>query len=112
MEWGEMVKLTGTTSQYIQAVLDKGFSKARAIVVLLTPDDEALLKSDLDDSSDKTQLTGQLRPNVIFETGMAFGIHHDQTILIELIRSIQLATYQKCMLSDSMETVASHLKVL
>ena len=86
MEWEEMVKLTGITSPYIKEVLDKGFSQAQAIVVLLTPDDEARLKSDLADSSDgseETQFTGQPRPNVIFEAGMAFGIHPYRTILVE-----------------------------
>ena len=41
MEWSEVRAQTGQASPYIGEVLDTAFSHARAIVVLLTPDDEA-----------------------------------------------------------------------
>lgn len=41
LEWSQAVKLTGKASPYIGEVLDTAFSKAQAVVVLMTPDDEA-----------------------------------------------------------------------
>jgi predicted nucleotide-binding protein len=51
-------------------------AKARAVLVLLSPDDEAKLR-DLfispSDGSFERELTPQARPNVLFEAGLAFG---------------------------------------
>jgi hypothetical protein len=68
-------------------IIEKGFSKAQAFVVLMTPDDEARLREHLladDDPVDEKELTPQVRPNVLFEAGMAVGRHHDRTILVQL----------------------------
>src|SRR6185369_8896119 len=51
-------------------VRDAMFAKAAAVVVLLTADDEARLKKEFRKSSDaafEKTLTGQARPNVLFE---------------------------------------------
>jgi hypothetical protein len=67
--------------------LDAAFKHAQAAVVLLTPDDEARLRADLiqsDDLGHEKMLTGQARPNVLFEAGMAFASHPDQTVLVQL----------------------------
>jgi hypothetical protein len=68
-------------------VLDVAFSKAQAIVVLLTPDDEAILREQFRSPNDpayESQLTPQARPNVIFEAGMALGRSADRTVIIEI----------------------------
>ena len=68
-------------------VIDAGFDHAQAIVVLLTPDDEAKLKDVLFRSGDpkfEKKLTGQPRQNVLFEAGMAFGKYKDTTILVQI----------------------------
>ena len=41
LEWSEVVQLTGKTMPYIGAILNTAFSNAHAVVVLMTPDDEA-----------------------------------------------------------------------
>lgn len=87
LEWSKAVKATGEAAPYVGTVLDKAFEKAQAVVVLLTPDDEAKLREEFLRKSDppyEKVLTGQARPNVLFEAGMAFGHHSDSTILVQV----------------------------
>lgn len=89
IEWNQAVALTGTGSPFIGDVLNAAFSIAQAVVVLLTGDDEARLRSEYqagDDPDFENILTPQARPNVLFEAGMAFGIQPNRTILVELGR--------------------------
>lgn len=86
IEFGEARKLTGKPMPYVGEILEAAFRHAQAVVVLLTPDDEARLRGDLatrTDSIYEKELTGQARPNVLFEAGMAFVTHPDQTILVQ-----------------------------
>jgi predicted nucleotide-binding protein len=86
-EWTDLVAATGSGAPYIGQVLAKAFEIAQAVVVLFTPDDEGSLKEEFrtsDDPPEETQLTPQARPNVLFEAGMALGVHPDRTILVEL----------------------------
>jgi predicted nucleotide-binding protein len=87
IEWSQAVKATKKGAPYIGEVLDRAFREASAVVVLFTPDDQARLKKSLARESDpewETTLTGQARPNVLFEAGMAFGRHEDSTILVQV----------------------------
>ena len=87
LEWGDLVAATGSGAPYIGQVLQKAFTIATAVVVLFTPDDEAYLREDYQDADDppeESELTPQARPNVLFEAGMALGVHPDRTILVEL----------------------------
>jgi len=87
LEFSQALADTRSGSPYIGQVLDTAFKKAVAVVVLLTPDDEARLKHRLRTSSDgitERNLTGQARPNVLFEAGMAFGLRERSTILVQL----------------------------
>ncbi len=87
LEWSQAVKATGRTAPYIGEILDAAFSKAHAVVVLFTPDDDARLNESLwgdNELPHETELTGQARPNVLFEAGMAMGRSEDRTILVEL----------------------------
>ena len=87
LEWSTAMRATGSAAPYIGEILEKAFQKATAVVVLLTPDDEAQLKrqywSRHDDAWEKRS-TGQARPNVLFEAGMAFGSHPKATVLVEV----------------------------
>lgn len=87
IEWSKALALTGKGSPYIGEVIDAGFDHAQAIVILLTPDDEAKLKDAFIQRSDpqfEKKLTGQPRQNVLFEAGMAFGKYKDTTILVQV----------------------------
>jgi predicted nucleotide-binding protein len=87
LEWSDLVTSTEKGTPYIGEVLEVAFKQAQAVVVLMTPDDEARLKLDFhqaDDSSSDTELTGQARPNVLFEAGMAMGLNPNRTIILEL----------------------------
>ena len=87
LEWSEAVLTTGKSLPYVGDILDAAFSAAQAIVVLMTPDDEARLRESLREPGEppyEIELTGQARANVIFEAGMALGRNPDRTVLIEL----------------------------
>jgi predicted nucleotide-binding protein len=86
IEWAEAVMMTGKASPYIGEILETAFSKAQAIVVLLSGDDEARLRDELRGASEaayETDLTPQARPNVLFEAGMAMAYSPDRTVLVE-----------------------------
>lgn len=87
LEWSQAVRETGKASPFIGEILDVAFSKAQAVVVLLTPDDEARLREPFRSQHDppyEPRLTGQARPNVLFEAGMAMGHNPDRTVIVEL----------------------------
>jgi hypothetical protein len=87
LSWDELVRSTGVATPYTGDVVARAFEQVQAVVVLLTPDDEARLHKSLrkgDDLLHETSLTGQPRPNVFFEAGMAFGRYPDRTIIVEV----------------------------
>jgi predicted nucleotide-binding protein len=88
IEWSEAIAMTGEASPFIGHVLDIGLGVAQAIVVLLTPDDVAYLRSEYASGEDDpdTAPLGQARPNVLFEAGMAMGRDPKRTVLVELGR--------------------------
>jgi predicted nucleotide-binding protein len=89
LEWGQAMNETGETSPFIWEVIEAGFKKAQAIVVILSPDDEARLKNEFltqSDPADEKDLIGQPRPNVLFEAGFAFGRNASRTILVQFGR--------------------------
>ena len=87
LEWSVAVQSTGLPSPYIGEILKAAFSRARAVLILFTPDDEARLKEEFRQGGDpvhETELTGQARPNVLFEAGMAMGLSENRTVLVEV----------------------------
>lgn len=87
LEWTQLIKKTKKGSPYVGDVLEAAFRDASAVIVLLTPDDQAQLKKEFRQSSDpyyERRLTGQARPNVLFEAGMAFGKNPNSTVLVKL----------------------------
>jgi len=88
-EWGTLVAETGKAAPYVGEVLEKAFEQAAAVVVLFTPDDEARLREHLLTEADadyERKATPQARPNVLFEAGMALGVHPNRTVLVEVGR--------------------------
>ena len=90
LDWEEdLVALTGQGTPYVGQVLDAAFRHAQAVVVLVTPDDMVKLHSDLVEAGEdafELELTGQPRPNVLLEAGMALGFNPTRTILVEIGR--------------------------
>lgn len=87
LEWSQAIRLVRKGSPYVGEILEAAFREAAAVVVLLTPDDEARLRSVFAKPADpqfERKLTGQARPNVLFEAGMAFGKDPNSTVLIQL----------------------------
>ena len=87
LEWSEAVQATGRPSPYIGEILNAAYARAHAVLVLLTPDDEARLRESLRGGNEplhEVELSGQARPNVLFEAGMAMGRDEDRTVLVEL----------------------------
>jgi predicted nucleotide-binding protein len=89
LEWNDLIAGTGKAAPYVGEILNHAFSRAKAVLVLFTPDDEARLRDELqdpDDESYETNLTPQARPNVLFEAGMAMARRENGTVLVELGR--------------------------
>lgn len=86
IEWSQAVAMTGEASPYIGQVLDAAFDAAQAVVVLMTPDEVAYLRSEYasGESDPQRQPEAQARPNVLFEAGMAMGRDAGRTVLVEL----------------------------
>ena len=81
----EAKRKTKKGSPYILEILEKAINNNITIIVLFTPDDIAYLNpffhKEYDSEKDKNPM-GQVRQNVIFETGMAFATNPDRTIMI------------------------------
>jgi predicted nucleotide-binding protein len=87
LEWSGLRAETRDPNPYVGHILDTAFSAAQAFVVVMTPDDEARLKDDFrmgNDPHHEAILTGQARPNVLFEAGMAMGYDSKRTVLVEI----------------------------
>ena len=86
IEWDQAIRATGKGSPYIGEVLDAAFAEAPAVVVLMTPDEIAYLRTEYAAGEDdlETRPAAQARPNVLFEAGMAMGRDSVRTILVEL----------------------------
>jgi predicted nucleotide-binding protein len=87
IEWGNAIRMTGKAAPYVGEVLDVALAQAQAIVVIMTPDDEARIRSSLirdDDPEYERELTPQARPNVLFESGLALGREPSRTVIVEI----------------------------
>jgi predicted nucleotide-binding protein len=87
LEWSQATKATGEATPYVGQILDKAFSMAQAVVVLMTPDDLAYLRKEFQSEHDEAfekNPTAQARPNVLFEAGMAMGRDVRRTVLVQV----------------------------
>lgn len=85
--WRRAIELTRKLNPYVGEILDAAFREAVAVIVLLTPDDEAKLRDEFlkpNDQKYEKKLTGQARPNVLFEAGMAMGRNPDSVVLVQV----------------------------
>lgn len=87
IDWEEMVATSGSAAPFLGDLLQKAFQDIQAAVVLLTPDDGAYLHPGLRGAHEprhETETTGQARPNVLFEAGMALALYPERTVLVEI----------------------------
>ena len=87
VEWTEAITATGVASPHISQILEAGLAMSKAVVVLLTPDDEARLREPYRGKNEpeyESRLMPQPRPNVWFEAGMAMGKFPRQTVIVEI----------------------------
>jgi len=87
LEWPVCVQGTGNALPYTGETVESALGSAKAVVVLMTPDDDVRLNEAWckeNDGPDETNVRGQARPNVLFETGMALARFPKQTIVVEL----------------------------
>jgi len=87
LEWEQAVRQTHSGAPHLGEILSRALDEVQAVVVLLTGDDEARLRPHLvqeDDPEFERDLGPQPRPNVLFESGMAFATHRQRTILVQI----------------------------
>lgn len=87
IEWTKAIEMTGKATPYVGEILDVALANAQAIVVVMTPDDEARLREEYlgpRNPDYEGKLTPQARPNVLFEAGLALGREPNRTILVEV----------------------------
>ncbi|GGV00575.1 hypothetical protein GCM10010182_17330 [Actinomadura cremea] len=85
-EWETLVAGTGETGPYLGDVVVQGIARAQAVVVLMTPDDVVRLDPRLrspDEDPFEFDFSGQARPNVLVELGMALALCPERTILLQ-----------------------------
>lgn len=86
IEWSQARAATGKAMPYVGEILDAALAIARAVVILLTPDETVSLREEYASGSDDPEVgqAFQARPNVLFEAGLAMGRAPDQTILVQM----------------------------
>ncbi|WP_432134699.1 MULTISPECIES: TIR domain-containing protein [unclassified Streptomyces] len=87
LDWEDLIKATGRTAPYLGEVVTRAPSQAQAALVLLTPDDIVQLHPQLrgaNEPSSETEPTGQPRPNVLIELGMALMAYPERTLLVQM----------------------------
>ena len=82
IEWNDAVRQTGKAAPYVGEILEAAFSMAQAFLVLMTPDEQAVLRPELRKATLDGNVGFQPRPNVILEAGMALATDEARTILV------------------------------
>jgi predicted nucleotide-binding protein len=93
IEWNAALEATNNGAATVKDILEQALMMAQAVVVLLTPDDEARLRQPFHGPQEpphETMLTPQPRPNVIFEAGFALAKFPTRTILVRFDKSTRL----------------------
>ena len=88
-EWQQALAAAKGNNPYVGNVIDEVMDQARAVVVMLSPDDWVTLKEQFwrpDDGPSERKPQGQARPNVLFEAGMAMARHVDKTVMVRIGR--------------------------
>lgn len=83
LEWPQLLSRQESASPFIGTIVEEAFKNVQAVVALITPDERVALRPDLT-TSGQNEAGFQPRPNVLFETGMAFSTHPDRTVLVQI----------------------------
>lgn len=88
-EWGHALRAArrGGGNPFINDAVVAIMEQAQAIVVLLSPDDQGMLRPQFVQKNERAsegKLRGQARANVVFETGIAIGAHHRKTLIVQV----------------------------
>lgn len=87
MDWEAISARAEGASPYVGEVLARAFELNQAAVVLMTPDDGAVLHEQLrvrGESAVEKRMTGQVRPEVLFRAGMALALQRARTVIVEI----------------------------
>ena len=84
VEWEQAVRETGKGSPYNREVVEQLFDDTQAVVVVLTGDEDVVLREAFRHKAEEGRQRRQARANVFFEAGMAFVLYPDRTILVEI----------------------------
>jgi predicted nucleotide-binding protein len=82
----EATRRTGMASPYVLEIVRAGIDMAKAVVVLMTPDDEVRLMDQFVREKEELESSGQARPNVVLELGMAIALYPQRTLLVRMGR--------------------------
>jgi len=87
VSWKEATAVAKKNNPTFGQILDTGFKLSSAVIVLLTPDEHAVLRTELRKPTDggdrnKTGPVGQPRPNVLYELGYAMRASRNKTIVV------------------------------
>jgi len=94
LDWEAAIAITGNPTPHAQQVLQAAMENVSAVVVLMSGDEEARLRSDFcteDEVHTEGSLQPQSRPNVIFEAGLAFALFPRRTVVVQLGRLRQIS---------------------
>lgn len=85
--WTQATTATARNNPTFGQILDTAFKISRAVLVLLTPDEDTVLRTELrkpTDAGDHNQTgpIGQSRPNVLYELGYAMSKSRKRTIVL------------------------------
>lgn len=87
MEWEQAVDQAKGANPDIGAIIETAMARVQAVVVMFSPDEIAHLKEQFWGSEDKQgdgKPAGQVRPNVLFEAGLALGAHPEKTVIVQI----------------------------
>jgi len=87
MEWEQAVDQAKGANPDIGAIIETAMARVQAVVVMFSPDEIAHLKEQFwgsDDKQGEGKPTGQARPNVLFEAGLALGAHPEKTVIVQI----------------------------
>lgn len=87
LRWGDARKIVGKAQPSTFEIVEAGLRNAGAVIVVLSPDDQATLRPELNSDDDGREGPNdggfQPRQNVLLEAGLAYGMAPEKVIFIQ-----------------------------